>query len=168
MKNITNSNANSFLLAAFIFLYTSIFFLYFTWIFFQSWIDDYKFLPNNFETYADSHPLFSLMLFTIFGSVFGGLTLNITSLHRYVGVKKNLDIDHLWGYLMTPMLSIIIGILIFCFLHSGLLILNGGSGGNHDETTVKIGYISLGAICSYNWDIFIAKLQKMSSHISQK
>lgn len=68
---------------------------------------------------------------------------------------------------MTPILSIIIGILIFCLLYSGMMILSGGfDSGANSQNSMKIGYLSLGAICSYNWDVFILKLQRLSSHLA--
>lgn len=96
-----------------------------------------------------------LAIFTTFGAILGGATLGITSLHKYAAVNKKLDIDHLWGYLMAPILSVIIGILIFCLLYSGLIILTGGSNPDTEKNSVKIGYLCMGAICSYNWDVFI-------------
>ncbi|WP_235896664.1 hypothetical protein [Yersinia vastinensis] len=92
--------------------------------------------------------------------------MSITSLHKYSAVTKTLDVDHLWGYFMAPVLSIVIGVLIFCLLYSGLMVLNGGESINAEQTSVKIGYLSLGAICSYNWDVFVMKLQKLSKHVS--
>ena len=69
---------------------------------------------------------------------------------------------------MAPILSIVIGILIFCLLYSGIMVLNGGSSINTAQASVKIGYLSLGAICSYNWDVFVIKLQKLSKHVSDE
>lgn len=108
-----------------------------------------------------------LAIFTTFGAILGGATLGITSLHKYAAVNKKLDIDHLWGYLMAPILSVIIGILIFCLLYSGLIILTGGSNPDTENNSVKIGYLCMGAICSYNWDVFIKKLQQLSKHVSE-
>ncbi|CDG23296.1 conserved membrane protein of unknown function [Xenorhabdus poinarii G6] len=108
-----------------------------------------------------------LAIFTIFGAILGGATLGITSLHKYAAVNKRLDIDHLWGYFMAPILSIIIGILIFCLIYSGLIILTGGSNLDEEKNSVKIGYLCMGAICSYNWDVFIKKLQQLSKNVSE-
>lgn len=136
----------------------------------MSWAGDYGFLDNLIHP-SDSfvaNEEIKLAIFTIIGALFGGATLGITSLHKYSAVTKTLDIDHLWGYLMAPMLSIVIGILIFCLLYSGLMVLNGGASINAAQTSVKIGYLSLGAICSYNWDVFVMKLQKLSKHVSEE
>lgn len=137
---------------------------------FLSWGGDYGFLkiliqvPGSFVASDE----IKLAVFTIIGALFGGATLGITSLHRYSAVTKTLDIDHLWGYLMAPVLSIVIGVLIFCLLYSGLMVLNGGASINSEQVSVKIGYLSLGGICSYNWDVFVMKLQKLSKHVSDE
>lgn len=59
------------------------------------------------------------------------------------------------GLFDGSILSVIIGILIFCLLYSGLIILTGGSNPDTEKNSVKIGYLCMGAICSYNWDVFI-------------
>lgn len=158
------------LLSFVIFIYIMIYTLFAINYFFLSWAGDYGFL-NDLIHPSDSliaNEEIKLAIFTVLGALFGGATLGITSLHRYSAVTKTLDIDHLWGYLMAPILSIVIGILIFCLLYSGLMVLNGGASINAGQNSVKIGYLSLGAICSYNWDVFVMKLQKLSKHVSDE
>lgn len=136
----------------------------------RAWTDDYSFLNTlcDFSSPLAINNEIKLAIFTIFGAILGGATLGITSLHKYSAVTKSLDADHLWGYIMAPVLSIVIGVLIFCLLYSGLLVLNGGERNITEQTSIKIGYLSLGAICSYNWDVFVMKLQKLSKHVSDE
>jgi hypothetical protein len=130
-------------------------------------IGDYSFLSALKDVAnANDAEKIKLALFTVFGAILGGATLGIVSLHKYSAITKNINIDHLWGYLMAPILSIIIGILIFCFLQSGLFVLTGDNAVSTESFNVRIGYVSLGAICSYNWDVFIIKLQRLSSRIT--
>ncbi|HAT1593671.1 hypothetical protein P9911_025115 [Klebsiella oxytoca] len=156
-----------FLLSFVIFLYILIYTFFTLKFLLMACQDSYSFLGSNYsiETFIDEGKV-KLALFTIFGAILGGATLGIISLHKYSAVSKDLDIDHLWGYLMAPVLSLIIGILIFCFLQSGLLVLTGDTKNIDVTINIKIGYFSLGAICAYNWDVFIIKLQKLSSRIS--
>jgi len=158
------------LLSFVIFVYIMTYTLFAIKYLFLSWAGDYEFLNNLIHPSGSlvANEEIKLTIFTIIGALFGGATLGITSLHRYSAVTKTLDIDHLWGYLMAPMLSIVIGILIFCLLYSGVMVLNGGASINAGQTSVKIGYLSLGAICSYNWDVFVMKLQKLSKHVSDE
>lgn len=168
----TESSFNGwrFLLSFVIFLYIMTYTLFVIKLLFCSWLGDYDFLNNLFHPSSKliANEQIKLAIFTIIGALLGGATLGITSLHRYSAVTKTLDIDHLWGYLMAPILSIVIGVLIFCLLYSGLMVLNGGANVNAEQTSVKIGYLSLGAICSYNWDVFVLKLQKLSKHVSEE
>lgn len=163
-----NFSLGRFILSFFIFLYILIYSFITLKFIFMAWQDNYSFVSSahGIDVFGTSVEQMKLALFTIFGAVLGGATLGITSLHKYSAITKSLDIDHIWGYLMAPLLSVIIGVLIFCFLQSGLLVLTGESSKNASEISVKIGYISLGAICSYNWDVFIMKLQKMSDRLS--
>ncbi|EAB0395501.1 hypothetical protein VQ412_001571 [Escherichia coli] len=137
---------------------------------FLAWSGDYSFLrfllqPTGEFVVSDE---IRLATFTVAGALLGGATLSITSLHKYSAVTKTLDVDHLWGYLMAPVLSVVIGLLIFCLLYSGLMVLNGGTSINSELSSVRIGYLSLGAICSYNWDVFVLKLQKLSKHVTSE
>ena len=137
---------------------------------FIAWSGDYSFLrlllqPTDEFVVSDE---IRLATFTVAGALLGGATLSITSLHKYSAVTKTLDVDHLWGYLMAPVLSIVIGLLIFCLLYSGLMVLNGGMSINSELSSVRIGYLSLGAICSYNGDVFVLKLQKLSKHVADE
>ncbi|MBN3344962.1 hypothetical protein H5A44_21390 [Pectobacterium brasiliense] len=158
------------LLSFLIFIYIMSYTLFSIKYLFFSWAGDYAFLNNLIHptgSFVASDEI-KLAVFTIIGALFGGATLGITSLHRYSAVTKTLDIDHLWGYLMAPVLSIVIGILIFCLLYSGLMVLNGGASINSGQASVRIGYLSLGAICSYNWDVFVMKLEKLSKNVSDE
>ncbi|CZV06606.1 Uncharacterised protein [Enterobacter hormaechei] len=167
-----NKSSNAFSLGRFvlsfsIFCYISGYVLLSLKLLYVVSIGDYSFLPALKETLNNNDvEKIKLALFTILGAILGGATLGIVSLHKYSAVTKSLDIDHVWGYLMAPILSIIIGVLIFCFLQSGLFVLTGDNAVSTENFNVRIGYISLGAICSYNWDVFIIKLQRLSSRIT--
>lgn len=135
-----------------------------------AWSGDYTFLRLLLQPEGDFFisDEIKLATYTVAGALLGGATLSITSLHKYTAVTKTLDVDHLWGYLMAPVLSIVIGLLIFCLLYSGLMVLNGGTNINSEISSVRIGYLSLGAIGSYNWDVFVLKLQKLSKQVASE
>lgn len=161
-------NFRRFILSLVIFSYLMIYTFLTIKYLFLSWSNDYSFFDAllHFKNEINVSEEIKLAIYTVFGAVLGGATLGITSLHKYAAVTKKLDIDHVWGYFMAPMLSIIIGILIFCFLYSGLIVLTGGTDLDAGKNSVKIGYLSMGAISSYNWDVFIQKLKKLSKHVS--
>lgn len=136
---------------------------------FLSWSNDYSFLNLllHFKSETDISEEIKLAMYTIFGAILGGAMLGITSLHKYAAVTKKLNVDHIWGYFMAPILSVVIGILIFCFLYSGLIVLTGGADLDVEKNSVKIGYLSMGAVSAYNWEVFIKKLKNLSKHVSE-
>lgn len=154
----------SFLIFCYIMTYT----LFSLKYLFMSWSGDFSYLAALLSLSNESIAVkeIKLALFTIAGALLGGAILGITSLHKYAAVEKTLDVDHLWGYFMAPVLSIVIGVLIFCLLYSGIMVLSGGASTTAEKTSVKIGYMSLGAICAFNWEVFVIKLQKLSRHVS--
>lgn len=166
--SVNRFSASRLFLSFFLFCYIMAYTLFTLKYLVLSWSEDYTFIGDVMSlpmTFSPNEEI-KLALFTIAGAVLGGATLGITSLHKYSAIEKTLDTDHLWGYLMAPVLSVVIGVLIFCLLHSGIMVLSGGVNSNPEKNSVKIGYMSLGAICSFNWDAFVIKLQKLSRHVS--
>ncbi|EKN4822386.1 hypothetical protein ACMU9X_000442 [Yersinia enterocolitica] len=135
----------------------------------MAWSGDFSFLSLILNDYSKlvSNKSLILVIYTIIGAILGGAILGITSLHKYSAKTKSLDFDHLCGYLLAPLLSIIIGILIFCFLQSGLLILTGSINDNSSSVMVMLGYTGVGAIGAYNWDVFIIKLKNLSKKMDE-
>ncbi|HDT2542377.1 TPA: hypothetical protein QHK75_002394 [Klebsiella aerogenes] len=133
----------------------------------MAWSKDYSFLSILLDDYTKlvNDKSLVLVIYTILGSVLGGAIRSITSLHKYSALEKSFDVDHLWGYLFSPLLSTIIGILTFCFLQCGLLILTGTVNDNSSSLMVMLGYTASGAVGAYNWDVFIKKLKKLSEKI---
>lgn len=133
----------------------------------MAWSKDYSFLSHLLNDYTNliNNKSLVLVIYTILGSVLGGAILSITSLHKYSAQTKNFDVDHLWGYLFSPLLSTVIGILTFCFLQSGLLILTGNINDNSGSLMVILGYTAAGSVGAYNWDVFIKKLKKLSDKL---
>ncbi|WNK51276.1 hypothetical protein RM153_21545 (plasmid) [Pantoea agglomerans] len=150
---------------AYIFIYTFMAIKYLC----MSWANDMSFIffiiPNFNPDMLDGK--IPLACCTVFGAVMGGAILNITSLHRYSATTKTLDFDHLLGYLMTPLLCVIIGIICFCLLISGIFVLTGSSE-TRSSTTVIAGYTIFGSICGYNWDVFIKKLENLAKKMTDK
>ncbi|EDW8956982.1 TPA: hypothetical protein ACU3EH_001763 [Salmonella enterica] len=155
--------ALAFLIMIYIFLYSllSIKFLIMVWAGNMQFI---KLIIGNYDPAMLDGKL-PLAACTILGAILGGAILSITSLHRYSAITKSLDFDHIWGYLMAPLLSTIIGSICFCLLLSGIFVLTGN--GNTENSTIVIsGYTVFGAICGYNWDVFIKKIEELARKMS--
>lgn len=169
-QNLNKVNVWRFFLSLLLFIWIMVCTLITVRYLLLAWSGDYAFLHLLLQYKNDFviNDEMKLAAYTVAGALLGGATLSITSLHKYSAVTKTLDVDHLWGYLMAPVLSIVIGLLIFCLLYSGLMVLNGGGNVNSELSSVRIGYLSLGAIGSYNWDVFLRKMQNLSKHISNE
>lgn len=151
-------------------LYIMIYSLLSIWLLFDG-------LTNKFSSLywlwgVDSNTGFTgpvtLLLFTALGAILGGAILNIISFHKYFSVEKNFDVEYFWGFFFTPILSLIVGILIFSLVQGGLLVLNGSITDSSKSINSALGFTAIGSIAGYNWDIFIRKLQDMSKILNQK
>jgi len=109
-----------------------------------------------------------LLLFTALGAILGGAILNIISFHKYFSVEKSFDIEYFWGFFFTPILSAIVGIVVFALVQGGLLVLNGSLDNASPSINSALGFSAIGCISGYNWDIFIRKLQELSSFMNQE
>lgn len=156
-------------IAFFILIYTSLFGFSGIYLLFSGWISDFHFvsaLGSNNIPQQTKNSVF-LCLYTISGALLGGATLSITSFHRNIVHYKCIGIDHIWGYVLAPLLSTIIGILVFCLIQGGLIVFTAGNYDNDKALISMLGYVAFGAIGAYNWDVFIEKLQALSKKIKE-
>ncbi|WP_155674601.1 hypothetical protein [Aliivibrio fischeri] len=157
----------TFLVPTYIVIYT----LFSIWLLIDGWINGFSSIfwlwSITPETSTLPPPVYNL-LFTMLGALLGCAVLGITSFHRYKAIDKAFDIDHLSGFILAPILALIIGLLIFAMLQSGLVVLTNQSvstGNTNPETTATLGYLAIGGISGYNWDVFVKKLQELSANV---
>lgn len=105
------------------------------------------------------------IIYTVIGALLGSALLNIVSFHRYVAIEKNFDKDHIFGFLLSPLLAVIVGILTFSILHSGIFLLSGQQVAEQDSYSAFLGHLGIGAVAGYNWDVFVKKVQSLSSQL---
>ena len=163
---IDTNNRNSklaYVVPVYIFLYT----MTAVWLLFDGWINEFKSIyglwslaPN---TSLPAHVVY--LTFTMLGSVLGSALLGIISFHRYKAVEKAFDPDHLWGFIFSPLLAIIIGILAFAIIQSGLVVLSGQMSTSTNQDNATLGYLAIGGVTGYNWDVFVKKLQELSKSV---
>ncbi|HFQ5300983.1 TPA: hypothetical protein ACGVAU_000635 [Vibrio vulnificus] len=137
------------------------------WLLFDGWISDFSSLHSLWSVQeGDKFPTVVVsLLFTILGAILGGTLLGVTSFHRYQAIEKNFDADHIWGFILAPLLAVAVGILSFVIIQSGLIILSGGISDKTDSITSSLGYIAIGSISLYNWDVFVGKMKDWSKNI---
>ncbi len=134
------------------------------WLLIDGWVNNFSSLYHLWG--VDNLPSKVIFLiFTAIGAILGSAILGICSFHRYQAIEKSFDIDHLWGFLFSPLLATIIGILVFSIIQSGLIVLSGSIDGNHNPANATLGYLAIGAVTGYNWDVFIKKLQELSKSV---
>lgn len=140
------------------------------WLLFDGWINQFEALHWlwGMNNKADFSATICFALFTVLGAIMGGALLSITSFHRHFAIEKKFDTDHLWGYWFTPVLSIIVGIVVYALVQSGLLVLAGASNSLDNLSSAALGYTAIGSVAGYNWDIFIRKLQDLSKLLNPK
>ncbi|BEN67763.1 hypothetical protein SMKC073_09370 [Serratia marcescens] len=140
------------------------------WLLFDGWISGFNSISWiwNLQDNKEFPDIVRFAFFTFLGSILGGGVLSITSFHRHIAINKNFDNDHLWGFIFSPILSTVIGIIIYSLVQSGLLVLTGTINENSNNISSVLGFTAIGAISAYNWDIFIIKLQELSSKLSDK
>lgn len=136
------------------------------WLLIDGWVSNFSSI-STLWTIDKNHPLPNIvisLLFTQLGAVLGGALLAIVSFHRYQAIEKTFDKNHLWGFMFSPLLALIIGTLVFAIIQSGLVVLSGGLD-TKDHYTATLGYLSIGGVAGYNWEVFIKKLKDLSKNI---
>ncbi|EPM3638350.1 hypothetical protein ACTLMW_002158 [Enterobacter roggenkampii] len=171
MTDVDNNKRDGsyYCIAILILIYTSAFGFSGVFLLFSGWISDFRFifaLVTNDIPKETRNSVF-LCLYTISGALLGGATLSITSFHRNIVSYKCIGVDHIWGYVLAPLLSVIIGILVFCLIQGGLIVFTAGNYNNEKALVSMLGYVAFGAIGAYNWDVFIEKLQSLSKKIKE-
>lgn len=135
------------------------------WLLIDGWVNSFSSIYWLWSiTGKDAHfPLIvTNLLFTIIGSLFGCSILGITSFHQHNAIDKNFDLDHFEGFFFAPLLALIVGILIYAILQSGLVVLTNNI---TSSSTATLGYLAIGGISGYNWDVFVKKLQELSKNV---
>ncbi|EHY1015016.1 hypothetical protein K2V14_003754 [Vibrio vulnificus] len=135
------------------------------WLTIDGLLSNFSSLTPLWNTTSDISPLITSMMFTMTGSLLGSSILGIISFHRYFAIEKSFDADHIWGFIFAPLLSVIVGALIYAILQSGLFVLSGDMASETDPSSASLGYLAIGGIAGYNWDVFVKKLEELSKNI---
>ena len=149
---------------AYIFIYT----IASIWLLIDGWINQFSSIHVVWST-TTLPPHVQNLFFTMLGALLGCAILGITSFHRYKAIEKTFDIDHIWGFFLAPVLALVVGLLIYAILQSGLVVLTNQTSLTsitpQSNITATLGYLAIGGITGYNWDVFIKKLQELSANI---
>ena len=160
----SKQSSYAFVVPIYIFIYT----IAAIWLLISGWVNHFSLISGLWGTDITLPPHVQSLLFTMIGALLGCSILGITSFHRYVAIEKTFDCDHLWGFFLAPILSIVVGLLIFALLQSGLVVLTSHTTSSTLDTpsvTATFGYLSIGGVAGYNWDVFVKKLQELSANV---
>lgn len=138
------------------------------WLLIDGWVNNFSVISGLWGTDIILPPHVQSLFFTMIGALLGCSILGITSFHRYVAIEKSFDNDHLWGFILAPILAVVVGLLIFALLQSGLVVLTNqatSSTLNTPSVTATFGYLAIGGVAGYNWDVFVKKLQELSANV---
>lgn len=137
------------------------------WLLFDGWINNFSALHYlwRVESGFELPDYVQLALTTSLGAVLGGAILSVVSFHRYVAIEKSFEPEHGWGFLVMPLLSIIIGLVVYSLVQGGLLILSGSITEENSPKSAHLGFTAIGCISGYNWDKVASQLQKLSNKV---
>jgi cyanate permease len=151
----------------FLTIYISVYSVAAIWLLLDGWLTNFSSVLNlsNNESHSVLENEITFIVFTCIGALLGSALLNIVSFHRYVAIEKNFDKDHMFGFIFSPLLAIIVGILTYCIIHSGIFILSGNQTADSDSISASLGHVAIGSVAGYNWDVFVKKVQSLSAQL---
>ncbi|WP_261881486.1 hypothetical protein [Vibrio coralliirubri] len=136
------------------------------WLAIDGWLTGFSSALGLWDNVGEAPPFIFSMMFTMAGALLGSAILGIISFHRYFAIEKSFDSNHIWGYLFSPLLALIVGALFFALFNSGLVVLVGNSSEVTEPLSASLGYFSMGGIIGYNWDVFVKKLEELSRSLA--
>ncbi len=153
----------------FVFLFTLSYCVLGVWLLFDGWLNSFSsvYWLWSIEPEVGIPPIYELAMMSLVGSILGCGTLDIVSFHKYVAIEKKYDVDHIWGYFISPVLASIIGLIVFALFQSGLLIFSGGFSSESTPTTATLGFTAVGFVAGYSWPDAVAKFRDVSKSIFQ-
>lgn len=122
------------------------------WLLLDAWVLGHMNLRHLLGVAVNTKlsPVFLSALHAMIGAVLGAGVLDILSFHKYVSIEGNFQSRHVWGYFVAPLLALVLGLIVFALLQSGLLVFAGGT---QDETNelAQLGYLAVGFLAGFGW-----------------
>lgn len=148
-------------------VYTLAYSIFAIWLLVDGWLTGFSSILNLWDL-DESFKVPSqvpFLFFTIVGALLGSAILSITSFHRHYAINCSFKSKHIWGYFLAPLLATLVGCLVFAIVQSGLLVLTGDIANESDPVRATLGYVAIGGVAGYNWDIFVKKLENLSQDL---
>lgn len=103
--------------------------------------------------------LIHLGALSMVGAVLGGVVRCFQGLHDFGLIKNQFLQRHIGSYIVGPLAAALLGLVIFVLVHSGILLLTGGTAEPGSEMT-ELANVALGILAGFGWE---QALTKMSS-----
>lgn len=136
-------------------------------LFVDGWIHNHSLIRSLFTLSPDEEfPLmFSSALFTCLGSILGCGVLAMVSFHNYVAYECNFQTSHIWGYFGGPLLAMVLGLIVFALLQSGLLIFSSGPPVSEQTDTTNLGYLAIGFLSGFGWYRVTKRIERLVARV---
>lgn len=148
-------------------IYTLAYSIFAIWLLIDGWLTGFSSILNlwhlNEEFTVPAQVPF--LFFTIVGALLGSAILSVTSFHRHYAINYSFNSRHIWGFFLAPLLATLVGCLVFAIVQSGLLVLTGDIANETDPVRASLGYVAIGGVAGYNWDVFVKKLENLSQDL---
>lgn len=138
------------------------------WLFVEGWLNQFHALQGlwGYPEAQKLPPLLQSAMFSMTGAIMGCGVLGIISFYRYVSVESSFQTHHLWGYYFAPVLAVIVGLITFALLQSGLLVFSGQN--DSTSSVSNLGYLAVGFISGYGWYQFTDKVDELVGKLLSK
>jgi hypothetical protein len=148
-------------------LYTLVYSIFAIWLLIDGWLTGFSSILNlwNLDEEFKVPAQVPFLFFTIVGALLGSAILSITSFHRHYAINYSFNSRHIWGFFFAPLLATLVGCLVFAIVQSGLLVLTGDIANESDPIRATLGYVAIGGVAGYNWDVFVTKLENLSQDL---
>jgi len=127
------------------------------------WIHEHGMLSKLMGLSKDESlpALFISGMHAVLGAVLGAGVLDIVSFHKYVAVRRDFQLPHVWGYFFAPWLAAVLGLIVFALLQSGLLIFTGGGEEARSKEVANLGFLAIGFLSGFGWFEALGKIRAL-------
>jgi uncharacterized protein YacL len=130
---------------------------------FDGWLFGFKFIRGF--VFSDLSlmlpPHVEAIIYTMLGALIGEASAAIFTIHKYSVHKKAFDPDHAISYFYGPVLAILLSVIIYLLLQTGLFLLGPQGTKPEKEELQTIGtftYLVIGVLTGFGWLSAVKKI----------
>ncbi len=145
-----------------VFLYLLLGLFFFVYLMLDSWSGEF-WVPQKILGLSASfvlEPDFQFFMFAASGGGLGGTIYSVLGFHRHVSLRKDFETDFVWGYIYSPWMATVMGLVAFTLVQGGLLIFAPQNDGT-SATRTEIGYFGFGFLAGFGWTSATEKFRQL-------